>query len=48
MKKSLMVVVAALVAMCQFGCDGSWKLAHDVVAHLVQLGSIADMFNVIP
>jgi len=31
-KKALFVVIAAGVGMMQFGC--SWKVAHDVIAHL--------------
>ncbi len=49
MKKAGIVALATLVAMCQFGCDGgSWKVAHDVVVHLLGVGWTADMLNLIP
>ena len=46
MKKSIFVVLATLVAMCQFGCG--WKALHDVAVHLLGLGWTADMLNLIP
>lgn len=48
MKKAGIVALATLVAMCQFGCGGSWKVVHDVVAHLGAIGWTADMLNLIP
>ncbi len=48
MKKGLIAAVAVLVAMCQFGCSGSWGIVHDVIAHVLAVGWTADMFNLIP
>ncbi|HSW45254.1 MAG TPA: hypothetical protein VLM89_06755 [Phycisphaerae bacterium] len=48
MKKTLLVTCAALVAVCQFGCGGTWGIVHDVVAHLLAVGWTADMLNLIP
>lgn len=48
MKKSVLAVVATLVAVCQFGCSGSLAMAHDVLAHVLAIGWTADMFNLIP
>ena len=48
MKKSVLAVVAALVAVCQFGCTGNLQLAHDVLTHVLAIGWTADMFNIIP
>jgi len=47
MKKAGIFVVAALVAMSQFGCSG-WGVAHDVIAHVLAVGWTADMLNLIP
>ncbi len=47
MRKSLFVLAAALVALCQFGCSG-WKAVHDVAAHLLAIGWTADLLNLVP
>lgn len=45
MRKALFAVVAALVTLCQFGCDFSWKLVHDIAVHVIGIG---DLFNIAP
>jgi hypothetical protein len=48
MKKTLIVSLATLVALCQFGCGGTWGIVHDVFAHVMAIGWTADMLNLIP
>jgi hypothetical protein len=48
MKKVAFVAVATLVAMCQFGCGGGWKLFHDVAVHALGAINTLDSFNLFP
>ena len=36
MKKAIIVALATLVGLCQFGCSG-WEVAHDVAIHISDL-----------
>jgi hypothetical protein len=48
MKKVTFAAVATLVAMCQFGCDGGWKLVHDIGVHVLGAINTLDSFNLFP